>query len=95
MKQKIIELIYSTIDENSEILGAEIEKKESTVLYGFGSALDSMAMVTLVIALEQKINELYKKNLTLASEKAVSQKNSPFRNVETLANYIVELIENN
>ena len=39
---KMIDLIYEAIDEVNETLGAPIEKKEETVLFGKDSILDSM-----------------------------------------------------
>ena len=44
-------------------------------------------VVSLVIAVEQAIEERYDLSIGLADEKALSQKNSPYRTVRTLADY--------
>ncbi|MBD3843955.1 MAG: hypothetical protein IE909_19185, partial [Campylobacterales bacterium] len=43
--------------------------------------------------LEERISDEFEKDIVLADEKAMSQKASPFRNVETLTNYIQKLLE--
>lgn len=66
---------------------------QSTHLIGMQSVLDSLGLVTLLVDLEQKIEEEYGLSVTLADERAMSQKNSPFRTVNTLTDYIYKLIE--
>jgi acyl carrier protein len=64
----------------------------TTSLIGRRAVLDSLALVTLIVDLEQRLEEEYELALTLADDRAMSQKNSPFRSVETLTGYICELI---
>ncbi|MGL5947841.1 MAG: hypothetical protein ACRCYV_02105 [Aeromonas sp.] len=59
----------------------------------FGQALDSMGMVFLVADLEALISEDFNLDITLADDRAMSQKTSPFRSVETLVNYMQQLID--
>lgn len=61
---------------------------EETALIGQQSILDSLGMVTLIVDLEQKIEEEYDLALTLADDRAMSQKHSPFRTVQSLTDYI-------
>jgi len=65
---------------------------ESTDLIGRGSLLDSLGLVTLIVDLEQRLADQYEISLTLADERAMSQKNSPFRSVRSLADYICLLM---
>ena len=62
------------------------------ILVGYPSALDSMQIVVLLLDIEQMFLDRYGLSLTLVNEKAISQKNSPFRTVNTLANYILGLL---
>jgi acyl carrier protein len=64
-----------------------------TPLFGEGGALDSMALVSLVIAVEQAIEEKYGVVVELANDKALSQRNSPYRTVETLANFATQELQ--
>jgi acyl carrier protein len=63
-----------------------------TVVFGNSSSLDSMDLVGLLAEIEQQVFELYGKEITIASEKAMSQRNSPFRTVQSLADFVKELL---
>jgi len=71
---------------------APAEFSEQTTLLGRNAVLDSLGMVTLIVELEQQLEEQYNRTLTLANDRAMSQKNSPFRTVETLTDYICGLL---
>lgn len=68
-----------------------IEATEDTLL--FGKNLDSMGIVFLVTDLEEKISEELDINITLADERAMSQRTSPFRSVKTLTKYTQTLVD--
>jgi acyl carrier protein len=63
-----------------------------TPLFGREGVLDSIGLVTLVVAVEQAIEDRYGVSVSLADDKAFSQKNSPFQSVTTLAEYAAQLI---
>lgn len=65
---------------------------EATSLIGKQAVLDSLALVTLIVDLEQRIEEEHDLVLTLADDRAMSQKHSPFRTVGALTAYIEELL---
>ena len=88
----MLPLIYEAIDELNETLDEPIEKSDSTQLFGSKSKLDSMGIVSLIVTVERLIEEKYDKTVTLASEKAFSRSSSPFRTVQTLSEYISELL---
>ena len=74
-------------EQNNQAL---INASEETRL--FGEHLDSMGIVFLVTDLESQISEEFGLDITLADERAMSQKTSPFRSVKTLASYVEILI---
>jgi len=88
----MLPLIYEAIDELNETLDEPIETSDSTQLFGSKSKLDSMGLVSLIVTVERLIEEKYDKTVTLASEKAFSRSSSPFRTVQTLSEYISELL---
>lgn len=65
----------------------------ATRLLGREAVLDSMGLVNLIVEVEQRLEDIYDLTVVLADERAMSQKNSPFRSVETLADYICQLAE--
>jgi acyl carrier protein len=66
---------------------------EETRLIGREAVLDSMGLVNLIVEVEQRLEEEYDVTIVLADERAMSQKNSPFRSVQSLADYICQLVE--
>tara|TARA_B100000745_G_scaffold210732_1_gene139573 strand:+ start:144 stop:389 length:246 start_codon:yes stop_codon:yes gene_type:complete len=71
----------------------QLIKSPDTVLYGESSSLDSIGLINIIVTVEQNIEDDFEKSITLADQKAMSQKQSPFKTVESLAKYIQILIE--
>lgn len=65
---------------------------EETRLIGKEAVLDSLALVTLIVDLEERIEEDLGVVLSLTDDRAMSQRSSPFRSVGALVGYIEELI---
>jgi acyl carrier protein len=95
MQQKIEKIIVEALVElNEELENENLNNPTSeTKLYGGSGALDSLALVSLITDLEERISDEFEKDIILADEKAMSQRTSPFRSVETLTNYIQKLLE--
>ena len=95
MHEKILNLIYVTLDEYNEQLSDELqlEKSSDTKLFGQGSSLDSLGLINLIVAVEQNIEDKFDVTITLADERAMSQETSPFRTVGTLTDYIEMLLD--
>ncbi|MBU0525919.1 MULTISPECIES: hypothetical protein [Pseudomonas] len=93
MKEQILGIIYNAIENENRSLVQPIslEKGEDTALYGAGGVLDSMSLVSIVIDVEQMIEEQLGVKMTLVNDSAMSPKRSPFQSVKTFANYILEL----
>ena len=62
---------------------------ERTWLFGPTGFLDSLALVSVVLDVEQKVNDLYGLSISLADDRSVSQRRSPFRSVGSLADYVL------
>tara|TARA_B110000438_G_C15373247_1_gene461491 strand:+ start:39 stop:344 length:306 start_codon:yes stop_codon:yes gene_type:complete len=94
MKEKILNAIFRSIEELNESSdkGLLTINGDETKLFGRDGELDSLGLINLIVLVEQNIEEDFDIIITLADEKAISQKRSPFRNVGTLKNYIFSLI---
>lgn len=66
---------------------------EDTFLIGQSAVLDSMGLVSAILDIEQRLADDYDIVLTLADERAMSQKNSPFRSVRSLTDYVCRRID--
>lgn len=58
----------------------------------FGAHLDSMGVVFLVTELESRLADELGVDISLADERAMSQKTSPFRSVKHLVAYVEMLV---
>jgi acyl carrier protein len=61
-----------------------------TAIYGGSSGLDSMALVSLIADIEERLQQRYGMDWILADERAFSRQRSPFRDVASLSAFIVE-----
>lgn len=95
MLEKIFNIVLTTIEEFNSIYkkNIPIELGKDTPLYGKEGVLDSLGLVSLIVMIEQAIEDELEVSLILADEKAMSQKTSPFLEVGLLVNYIYRLIE--
>lgn len=66
---------------------------ESTLLFGPRSIVDSLTLVSLIVNVEQKINEEMGVSIVIADERAMSQQRSPFRTIGTLSDYVQRLVD--
>jgi len=97
MKEIVLRFIYEAIDETNEMLEEEqrIIKDPKTKLYGAGAHLDSIELVNLIVSVEQKIEEFYQKEVTLADERIMQMTYNPFSTISSFATYIEMIINEN
>ncbi|PCJ22157.1 MAG: hypothetical protein COB04_01215 [Gammaproteobacteria bacterium] len=69
---------------------ALVDATESTRLLG---VLDSLGVVFLLTELEERLSDQLGVDIVLADERAMSQKTSPFRRVNTLIKYVNLLVD--
>ena len=95
MWEQIFQIVREAIEEFNAIYkqNIPIELGEEAPLYGGSGVLDSLGLVSLIVMIEQSIEDELGVPVILADEKAMSQKNSPFLNVHLLVVYIVGIIE--
>ena len=96
-RKKIENIIVNTLQELNKQLPQEQQLAQSTktVIFGIDSKLDSLGLVNLLVLLEQNIEDEFDVSITIADERAMSQKRSPFRTIGTLADYIDMFLREN
>lgn len=88
--------IQSLVIESVQLLAQDFEieglaePSADSLLYGEGAPLDSMALVNLIADVEDAVAEKYGATITLADERALSARRSPFRSVTNLTEAIME-----
>jgi acyl carrier protein len=92
MKKDILKIVLETIDYYNQDLDedSKIKKDLEAPLYGSKSNLDSLGLVSFIVCLEQDLEEKLNKTFSLADEKAMSRKSSPYESINTLVDLIIE-----
>jgi hypothetical protein len=97
-REQLIELmlglLQGVLDEQAvEAAGSEPARAMETLpLVGENAAVTSMGLVSFVADVESTLVDVHGVSVTLVSEQALSRKRSPFRSVEALADYVMELV---
>lgn len=89
MQEQLVGLIIQVIQDLAEVEEFELPDvlDGDTELFGDGGVLDSMGLVSMIVELEQAIETELGLTVSLADEKALSLKRSPYRTVQSLAEY--------
>jgi len=82
--------LCEVLDQRPELPGHP--PTEATALLGRDAVLDSLGLVTLIVDVEQKLDEQLRVTATLADDRAMSRERSPFMTVGTLIDYVCEVV---
>lgn len=95
MQTKIQSLIIQTLKNLADEFEYEALANPSaeTAIYGNNGGLDSLGLVSFITDLEQSLNDALGVEVILADEKTMSMRNSPFKDVATLTQYILTLTD--
>lgn len=94
-RSQIKQVVINSISDFKDIYDIDIDlsKGEDTRLFGgTEGALDSLGLVSLVVKIEEDIEDQLDITITLTDERAMSRRTSPFARVKYLVDYIDELI---
>ena len=94
MSDGIKAIINRALDTQEVLLQSAIDrsKGDDTPIFGQDGQLDSMALVSLVVEIEEIIETELSVRLILASERAMSVHRSPFSTIGSLAKYVSGLM---
>ncbi|MDR0822455.1 MAG: hypothetical protein LBN20_01565 [Endomicrobium sp.] len=93
MKENIRDVLSESFNEIKPLLSKNVEYSDDLVLMGGGAILDSMTLVSFVSTAESLIGDKFNKDITLVSPKAFSRKDSPFKTMAALGEFIESLLE--
>jgi acyl carrier protein len=95
MRQDISALIVEQVQEvgAEQSIAIPPDLSDSTALFGQNGLLDSLGLVSLVVTVEQAVEDQYGVLVSLTDDKAMSQRNSPYRTIGSLADYIYTAIQ--
>jgi D-alanine--poly(phosphoribitol) ligase subunit 2 len=91
-----LEMVTTSVRRAIESFNASEAQKVpldgGTVLLGQGGAVDSLGLVRLVLTVERQVRDDFGVGISLTDEKAMSQRNSPFRSIDSLVNYLSDAL---
>ncbi|WP_292654783.1 hypothetical protein [Nitratifractor sp.] len=93
MNESIEAILYEAIAAVNEDLGSE-ELENPTPGTPLFEALDSMAVLDLILELEAKLQERYGRYIQIADEKSMDPALTPFKTVQSATEHIEKRIEN-
>ena len=95
MQTKIENLIIAILKNMADEFECEalVNPNLDTPIYGNNGGLDSLGLVSFITDLEQSLSDELGINVVLADEKTMSMRNSPFKDVATLTQYILTLTD--
>lgn len=94
LKEDVLNLVLRAVESHCDENGIafDMSNSEDLRLFGGESLLDSMGLVSLIVLIEEEIEDKYNISVILADEKAMSRRTSPFAKVSYLVDYIFELL---
>ena len=95
MKDKIKNIVLESIEEifKEKNPADALPHGEEIKIFGDGGVLDSIGLVSLIVVVEERIENEFGVDVMLSNEKALSQKRSPFLTDKTLASYVEGLVQ--
>jgi acyl carrier protein len=92
MRESLLRCIRDGLEEINSTRDEKIstDALDQLHFYGDGGMFDSMQLINFLMVVEEKLADQLGVAITIVSEKAVSRKVSPFANVSTLLDYLLE-----
>ena len=90
IKDKIISIIFNTIDEHNLINNEELmlAKSLETELLGKNSNLDSLGFINLLVSIESEVQKQINDKIRVIDEDLFLLEDGPYQRVGTLSEYI-------
>lgn len=86
----ILQALNNINDERDS--GDQIQINLDTLLFGSGAVLDSLELVSVIVDVEVATSEASGRDISLTDDRAMTQRISPFTDVNSLTDYILLLL---
>ena len=70
-----------------------VKESDDPQLFGSGSVIDSLDLVSIVVQIEEAVRESEGRTVEIVDENSVISNDSPFRTVSTLSNLVKEKLD--
>jgi acyl carrier protein len=93
-RTKILDMVLKAVQSLNEERpkNEQLNLSEATLLFGEGSQLDSLSLVSLIVDIETAVMDEWDESISLTDDRAMDRDSSPFTDVRALTDYIFELL---
>jgi len=93
IKEEALAIVLRALENLNAELDEPIEVGPATKLFGADAVIDSLSLVSVIVDVETDASDALGFPVSLTDDRAINQPVSPFRDPETLADYIVTLAD--
>lgn len=95
MTLSVLEIIYEAVDQVNKVATIEsrVEKQPSTVLLGEKGGLDSLGMVSFIIAVEEGLEAEYDVQISLVEGTSLTDNDSHLQTIGALNVHIRRIVD--
>jgi acyl carrier protein len=92
-QESALRIIFRALENLNEErdIAHQIPVQASTKLFGSESQLDSLSLVSVIADVEMAVSDEVGEPVSLTDDRALSQQRSPFLDVTSLSDYILQL----
>jgi acyl carrier protein len=96
-REEILKIVLNQVEQINDTFPEDqkIVVNETTILFGNGSSIDSLSLVSIIVDLEMIFSSDYNKEISITDDRAMTREISPFDSVASLVDYIFEIINEN
>ena len=93
-KQEITKIVLNQVEQLNDTLPdtQKFTVNNDTILFGNGSSIDSLSLVSVIVDLEMLFSDEHGFDISLTDDRAMTREISPFDNVNSLVDYIFEIL---
>ncbi len=93
-KEEITKIVINQVEQLNDTLpdNQKFTVNSDTILFGNGSSIDSLSLVSVIVDLEMLFSDEHGFDISLTDDRAMTREISPFDSVNSLVDYIFEII---
>lgn len=92
LESVILECLRDYLESSGSVVPSDLSP-ETQLFSSSAGILDSLGLVSFLVAVEQTLEDVFGVHVVLADDRALSQQRSPFRSVAALRDYTARLLE--
>ncbi len=91
----ILALVLAAVQSLNEErhVAQQLALSENTLLFGEGSDLDSLSLVSVIVDIETAVADQFGVPISLTDDRAMGRPVSPYTHIQALVDYIFELLD--